>query len=341
MKGKFLLGMLVLAAAFLGYQYMLGQNTEEDVANVKSSFKKLAKAISASDVKTINMLVSPTFTDATLKKRKKLIEVLSLPRKTYIASLSNVQLQGSDMALVFYTRTEIRGKRGKMLKDKINGEIWNRDPSNPKLWKLSKLAQKDKWFRKTEIPIDTNVAVETKQPSENEPVLGSLEKKEAEAKAKAEAEKFEALEAKNAKEGETEKAIEAAPMTGDEVVLATYNPANKRDPFQPWGESGQIDVGGKCDPMREKETLEAHELLSLKLQGVIFTEREPLALVTTPDGKGYTLYRGKYLGKNCGRIVDIDDDRLLIEEKRKDPTDPFSDWQTVESELKLRPEEGT
>ncbi|MDH5511297.1 MAG: pilus assembly protein PilP [Nitrospinota bacterium] len=339
MKGKLLLGMLVLAAAFFGYQYMLGQKTEEDVANVRSSFKKLAQAISASDTKTINTLVSPTFTDATLKKREKLIDVLSLPRKTYIASLSNVQLQGSDMALVFYTRTEVRGKRGKMLKDNIIGEIWNRDPANPQIWKLAKLAQKDKWFRTTEIPIDANTAIAEKQPGEKEPVLGSLEKKEAEVKAKAESEKFETMDTKAPKEGEAEKPSEEA--QGDEPVLVAYNPANKRDPFQPWGEESSRDVSGLCDPTREKETLEAHELLSLKLQGVIFTETEPLALVTTPDGKGYTLYRGKYLGKNCGKIIDIDDDRLLIEEQKKDPTDPFSDWQTVESELKLRPEEGT
>ena len=347
MKGKLLLGILVLAAAaFFGYQYMLGQNTGEDEANVRNSFRMLTTAIAKNDAKTINAMVSPKFSDSTLKKRTDFVKVLMIPRKIYTATVSNVQMQGTDMALVFYNRTEVRGQKGKMIRDNISGEIWSRDPANPKEWKLTKLAQKDKWFRSTEIPIDVQAteAEEGDATAKEKPVLGTLEEKEA--KAKAEVEEFAALEAeakakKDPETGEAETEGSTPEESEGDIMLASYNPAGKRDPFLPWGERGIETPGGQCEPERPKEYLESHELLSLKLEGVIHTETDALALVTTPDGKGYTLRRNMYLGKNCGLIIDIEEERIVIREMKKDPTDPFSDWQKIESELKLRPEEGT
>jgi Tfp pilus assembly protein PilP len=360
MKGKLLLGLIALAAAgFIGYQYTQSQNASVDEENVRASFKNMSAAISAGDKKTIETLVSSKFADETLKKRDEFIKVLLVPRKSYSADISSVRMQGADLALVYYGRTEIRGERGKLLKDDVKGEIWGRDSANPNLWKLNKLAPGDKWFRTAEIPSDAaegGGAEAGTEPVKEEPVLGSLEKKAEDAKAKeAEAKAKEAeAKAKEAEAGKGEAKAEAGKGEVPKVVdikatLASvtapgekrYNPMGKKDPFLPWGSTIET-VGPKgCDPLRPKEFLEGYELLSLKVQGIILTEGEPMALVTTPDGKGYTVRRSMYLGKNCGKVNDIDEDRIKITEKKKNPADPFSEWEPVDSELKLRPEEGT
>ena len=348
MKGKLLLGVIALAViGFVGYSYVQqSQNAGKDEENVSVSFKKLASAISANDKKGIEAMVSPTFKDEILKKRDEFIKVLMLPRKTYNASITSVKMQTADLALIYYTRSEVRGEEGNLLKEDIKGEIWGRDQADPKVWKLNKLAPGDKWFRTADAPVETAEATEapkTEADPKEETKLGTLEeKKAAEEKAAKEAEA-----AKAAKEAETAKPAEEqkpdykttiASVTSPDVKR--YNPLGKKDPFLPWGAPEGDEGVITCDKGRPREYLERYELLSLKVQGIILTEGGPLALVSTPDGKGYTVKRHQYLGKNCGRVDDIDEEGLKITEKKKDPADPASDWQPVRSELKLRPEEG-
>lgn len=352
MKGKLLIGLIVLGlAAFFGYQYLLGQNTGEDEQNVRASFAKLSTAISGGNVKVQDEMVSPKFADETLKKREDFIKVLNLPRKMYSATITNVQMQG-DLAVVFYSRTERRGEHGKMIKDTIKGEFWSRDPANPKVWKLYKLAQGDKWFRSVEIPVDKQEAPVAAPVTKDEAtgVLGTLptpEGKTPAAKDEPAAVKDEAADAGKEADAKGEPAPEK-PLEEQVAMVLTpvsakrYNPTGKRDPFLPYDvditTAADKDV---CDPTRPKEYLEQYDLLSLKLQGIILMESDSMALVATPDGKGFTVRRNMYVGKNCGQVIDIEEERLLIFEKKKDPMDPFSDFQKVESELKIRPEEGT
>lgn len=352
MKGKLLLGVIAVAViGAAGYYYMQSQNAGVDEENVKASFRKLASAISANDKKGIEAMVSPAFKDETLKKRDEFIKVLMLPRKTFSATVSSVNMQGADLALVFYSRSEVRGEDGKLIKEDIKGEIWGRDLADPAVWKLNKLSPGDKWFRTAEVPTpaeEPGAAVKVEGAKEESPLGTIEEKKAAEAKAKeakeAEAKAKEAeAKAKEAEAGAEEqkpdyKATMASVTAPGEK---RYNPMGKKDPFLPWGSQELRPDLILCDKGRPREFLERYELLSLKVQGIILTEGDPMALVTTPEGKGYTVRRRMYLGKNCGRVDDIDEEGLKITEKRKDPEDPVSDWQPVESKLKLRPEEGT
>ena len=350
MKGKLLLGVIALAAiGVVGYFYVQGPNTGADEENVRLSFSKLVSAISAKDQKGIEAMVAPTFKDETLKKRDEFVKVLMLPRKTFSATVTSVNMQGADLALVNYSRSEVRGEEGKLLKEDIKGEIWGRDPANPNVWKLNKLAPGDKWFRTAEIPAETEepgAEAKAAETAKEESPLGTIEeKKAAEAKAKEEEAKAKEEEAK-AKAAETGEAEQKPDYKATMASVTApgekrYNPMGKKDPFLPWGAEGTGEITILCDKGRPREFLEKYELLSLKVQGIILTEGDPLALVTTPEGKGYTVRRRMYLGKNCGRVDDIDEEGLKITEKKKDPEDPVSDWQPVESKLKLRPEEGT
>ena len=65
-----------------------------------------------------------------------------------------------------------------------------------------------------------------------------------------------------------------------------------------------------------------------------------VALVETPDGKGHTVRRDMYLGRNCGRVEIITRDALTVREKMVKPGKDPSDYTETTTELKLRPEEG-
>lgn len=88
-----------------------------------------------------------------------------------------------------------------------------------------------------------------------------------------------------------------------------YNPSGRRDPFQapiimeePVVETPIVTLV----PQRPKEPLEEFHLDSLKLVAILQRdEREPLAMIQDPSGKGFTVRVGNYLGTQEGRIVRI------------------------------------
>jgi len=121
-----------------------------------------------------------------------------------------------------------------------------------------------------------------------------------------------------------------------------YNPAGKRDPFQSLIESFDEEEPAKiaprqqiCDPKRQREFLESFDISSLALVGII-NSRNNLALIETPNGKGYTLEKGMYIGKNCGKVVNITSNRVIVREKMKDLIKGF---RVVTTEVKLKRKE--
>ncbi len=121
-----------------------------------------------------------------------------------------------------------------------------------------------------------------------------------------------------------------------------YDPAGKRDPFQSLIESSdekdtaQLTPRQKiCDSKRKREFLESFDISSLSLVGIIRTGNN-LALIETPNGKGYILKKGMYIGKNCGKTVNITFDRVILREQMKDIIKGF---RVVTTEVKLKKKE--
>ncbi|VAX16602.1 hypothetical protein MNBD_NITROSPINAE01-1688 [hydrothermal vent metagenome] len=303
MKPKLILAMLVVAgAAYWGYMYFPGGSPMDDEKNIRLSFRAMTQAIVKKDRKGVNALIAPTFVDKSIK-RQGLINVLTMKRTLYNAKVQSVVVQG-DLASISYARNEVRGKESEPIATKITGETWARDKSNPMRWKLKKLAVNDKWFRTNKIPPKVVLGSAKKQR-----VLGSLEKKK------------------------------SASME----VGRRYSSIGRRDPFRSLisfemdVETGARDV---CDPDRPRELLESYDLLSLKLSGVIQGGDANLALIEAPDGKGYSVRIGMYIGKRCGAVTQIENDYILVEEQiPKVGTDAVV-FEPIESALKLRPEEG-
>ncbi|MEO5327730.1 MAG: pilus assembly protein PilP [Magnetococcus sp. THC-1_WYH] len=111
----------------------------------------------------------------------------------------------------------------------------------------------------------------------------------------------------------------------EEMPAWRYNPVGERDPFQIPPEllasvegSGHATEASK--PRRIKEFLESFQLDSLKLVATVYQVdgQPPVAMVEDPAGVGHVVRPGQYLGANEGRIMQIMDGAIIIEEQVPD-----------------------
>lgn len=307
MKPKIVIVICVLAiVAYTAYNHFVRVAPSED-ANVKTSFQGLSMGLVTGNQQIAQTFISPSFSDAKISKED-FLKVIGIRRKMYSANVTGVSVQG-DIALVSYSRTEIRGDDAEPINVKITNETWARDKTKPGVWKLQKLADNDTWFRTAETP-KKKVAVAMAQ-KKDERVLGTLEKDQ-----------------------------RATVMKAGE----RYNPAGKRDPFKPLIAIGAVETEALaedlCEPDRPREELEKFDLDVLKLTGIIQSEKGPLALIETPDGKGYTIYMNMFLGKRCGKVSEMQGDYILLKEKVRKPGGLPGKFTTIDTPMQLRREEG-
>jgi len=113
-------------------------------------------------------------------------------------------------------------------------------------------------------------------------------------------------------------AQEEAPA-GD-VAAFKYDLKGDRDPFGVLvKETPDItDAKPWFDVTREREVLERFDLSALELKGIVWGGLGRRGVIRAPDQKGYFVSVGNYMGANGGRVIEINADRLLIEEKYKD-----------------------
>jgi Tfp pilus assembly protein PilP len=143
---------------------------------------------------------------------------------------------------------------------------------------------------------------------------------------------------------------------GDEIKgedKYVYNRASKRDPFRSLilGKKEEIkkeEERKKIEEARESERfkkelekipltpLQQFELASLKVVAIIWGEVGKYALLEAPDGKGYTIKKGTYVGKSRGVVKNLTADTIIVEEKYQD-VDKKIKTRTIE--LKLKKEE--
>lgn len=303
-----LLLLIVAVGGFFAYTTLMGGGADRDEKEVRASFDAMKASIISGSPDAVSSMVSPGFTDTGIN-RENLIRVLTLKRRAYDAVVNSVNIQG-DLASISYTRTDARGE-GEPVTARIIGETWMRDPQKAGRWLLRGLAKDDAGFRSLAVPTAPAPAKEAQKAGAT--VLGTIEQ----------------------------------PAQGQPSILkegGRYASAGKRDPFMPliagiMGE-GAASYVEECEPERPRETLEEFDLLSLKLSGVIITDKEPLALIATPDGKGHTVRREMYLGKSCGKVIAIEPEYVVIREQRRKPGTIPAKFDPVETIMKLRPEEG-
>lgn len=107
-----------------------------------------------------------------------------------------------------------------------------------------------------------------------------------------------------------------------------YDPADKRDPFRSLilGKKEKIKLEEEKEEKKIMEEMEKipssplyqFDLSAIKVVAIMWGDIGKYALVEAPDGKGYTIKKGEYIGKSRGLVKDIDREKLLVEEKYKD-----------------------
>ncbi|MCA9554600.1 MAG: pilus assembly protein PilP [Myxococcales bacterium] len=114
-------------------------------------------------------------------------------------------------------------------------------------------------------------------------------------------------------------AAPAAPTEGGEEdvneIAYAYSPIGKRDPFRSLFDQLQRD-----DATQQLTELQKFELDQLRLVAIVSRIATPYAMVEDPSGKGHTLTRGTLIGKNWGRVAQIDPECVVIKEEYRDYT---------------------
>ncbi len=88
-----------------------------------------------------------------------------------------------------------------------------------------------------------------------------------------------------------------------------YDPTGKPDPFKSFLK--QIQLVKDTEAL---SPLERFDLSQLTVTGIIWATKRPRALVEDPTGKGYIVAEGAGIGKNKGRVLRIDDNRVVVKE---------------------------
>jgi Tfp pilus assembly protein PilP len=111
--------------------------------------------------------------------------------------------------------------------------------------------------------------------------------------------------------GNEGKSIQEEMLPNEEY---TYIPGERRDPFQSLVQRGE-EPGGVDD---ELSPLQRVDVNVLKVVGIVKNPEGNMALVQTPDGRGYFLRSGLSVGKNKGVVEKILEDKVVVQEKKAD-----------------------
>ena len=96
-----------------------------------------------------------------------------------------------------------------------------------------------------------------------------------------------------------------------------YDPQGLRDPMEPLVKEAlppAVPKRVEREPDEAREPLERFDLAALKLVAIVRGGFGSKALVRAPDGKGYYVAVGTRMGRHGGRVAEIRDQALVIEE---------------------------
>ena len=109
-----------------------------------------------------------------------------------------------------------------------------------------------------------------------------------------------------------------AVMTTVKKEEYVYVAAGKRDPFKPFIELEKKEVSSKVASTTPMTPLQAYDLSELRLVGVIILPGKKVAMIEDPTGKGYNVKEGTLIGASDGKVVEIQKDEVVVEEKYRD-----------------------
>ena len=113
-----------------------------------------------------------------------------------------------------------------------------------------------------------------------------------------------------------------------------YDAFGMRDPFRSfeWEEKGRLAL-----ELTDQSPLERYDVSQLSLLAIVWNTGSARALVQDPGGKSYIIGSGTRLGKNDGRVIEIDDNLLVVKETY---VDFLGQETTKDIEMRIRRSEG-
>ena len=113
-----------------------------------------------------------------------------------------------------------------------------------------------------------------------------------------------------------------------------YEDRGRRDPFAPMQEQASKEValaenGIRPDFNRRKEELELFALDSLRMVGVLEQSGVMWGLIKTKEGTIHRVKSGNYMGRNHGRIMQISEDKITLNEIIQDGSGGYSERQAA------------
>lgn len=121
-----------------------------------------------------------------------------------------------------------------------------------------------------------------------------------------------------------------------EDSLERYSPRGERDPFRPLLIPTKAQLQVSTIPLTPLQTYDTE---ALKVVGIIWGELGKRALILAPDGREYFARVGTLVGKNRGQVVNIDGNKVVVEEKVLDILGKES-LRKVTLDIKREKEEG-
>ena len=113
-----------------------------------------------------------------------------------------------------------------------------------------------------------------------------------------------------------------------------YERKGKRDPFRSF-EWEQLKL--ELSSLDSRGPLEHFDVGQLELTGVIWSAMNARALIEDPSGMSYVIAEGARVGKNEGRVIQIEDNLVVIKETY---VDYLGEETTKDIEMRIRPTEG-
>ena len=88
-----------------------------------------------------------------------------------------------------------------------------------------------------------------------------------------------------------------------------YNREEVRDPFETQGSATPLQPGQVYGPFLPLQTF---RLQQFKLKGLIWSNKNPVAIFKAPDGKDYRLRIKDYIGENFGYVASIREKEVVV-----------------------------
>ncbi len=120
------------------------------------------------------------------------------------------------------------------------------------------------------------------------------------------------------------------PEVSEPEVAYSYIPILKRDPFGP-----PVTCCRPRPPPTCQGPLCGYSLEELKLAGVISGLGNPVAVIESPRGKGYSVYQGSQVGKRGGVVKRVLRDSIVVAEAWHDSEGRRYEEETV---LRVKPD---